>query len=197
MLDLYHDKLVSDVKAIFGDSLETVDTYFPDDDENTQSAGIVINTPAALIEIETLDDAPDDAPDDDLGDEGDGRDALLCTVSIHCVLGTNTANLQRELWNFAAELMRGMKRHDFGLHEENAGGRPSDVNALAGRFVKGQAGYDSRVVSFNQVVYVGDEQFEPSWCAEQILWSRVPATGLAHIDDYKPLIWPEVENNNG
>ena len=179
MLDNYHDKLVSDVKALFGDSLTTVQAYFPEDLAGTQEAGIVIDTPAALIEIETIDDAPED-------ELSDGRDGVLCSVTIHCILSTTTANLQRELWNFAAELMRGMRARDFGLHEENTAGRATDVTALPGRFSNGASGYDSRAVNFNQVVFLGDEKWDGLPAdVQQVFWSLAPEIGAAHEGKYR------------
>lgn len=155
MLDKYHDKLVADLAAHYGDSLETVEAYFPELQSESPDAGLVINTPAVLVEIETLEDAED-------AELGDGRDALLCKVTVHCVLGTQTENLQRALRNFAAETLRFIKAWRFSNNDEcNTSTQPEQIQAMPGRFKRGTTGYDSWVVIFDQVVYLGEEAWKP------------------------------------
>lgn len=177
MLDAYHEKLVSDVKAIFGDSLTTVDAYFPEALASVQEAGIVIDTPAALIEIEQLNDSWEDDIDE--------RGAVLCSVVIHCILSTKTENLQRELWNFSAELMRGMRKHGFGLVDSESGGKPEMIQSLPGRFDNSEAGYDSRSVVFEQVVFLGEKTWQPAPDIQRVFWSLAPEIGAAHQTKYE------------
>lgn len=145
-LELYQHTLLAGLRAHFGDSLETVQAYLTEQTANLD-VGLTINTPALILEIERLASVSDD--------RGDGRDALRCGVLVHCILGSQTPNLQIELRNFAAEVMRWLS---------NSSNWPAcgsiepieELDALPGRWKQGQSGYDSFVVTFDQVVYLGD-----------------------------------------
>lgn len=146
MLDEYHDRLVESIAEHFGDSLDTVQAYMPEP-LDSQSQGLIIDTPAALVEIEMLDET------DDLGD---GRDAVDCSVNIHCILGMATPDIQKALRSFAAEMLRLVKNNPIAQCRGLAG-RPERISAVPGVFSKGEGGYDSFVVSFNQVVFLGEK----------------------------------------
>lgn len=146
-LTVYHEALVTGIQAHFGDSLETVQAYFPDWQSENAEAGLQLNTPAALIEIERLGVSEE-------ADRGDGTDAINCQVAIHCVLGSATENLQQELRGFAAEMMRLLRSRK--LSACTASGQPEEIEAMPGVFKQGAAGYDSFVVVFQQVVYLGE-----------------------------------------
>lgn len=159
MLDDYHDnliKLIKDHKEYFAGSLQTVNAYLPDN-ENMQESGMVINTPAAIIDIEMI----------EFGEAvGDGRDTILCNVAVHCLLSTKTKNLQRQLRNFASQMLLLFNNHhpDFCSTD-----KATEVVAVPGNFQGGKQGYDSWVVSFTQSVLAG----ESVWDAEKIIPSEV------------------------
>lgn len=180
-LDAYHEKLLDEIIDAFGDSLDTVQAYIDDEDHpESQESGYTINTPAALVDLEMM---------DVLVDQGDGKDGIQCNVSIHCVLGSATANLQQELRNFAAEMMRQVKNKPFGGVCEQLAARPEQITAMPGGFKKGKAGYDSWVVSFHQVVFLGEviwdgEEIDP----QKVFFGHAPNIGLDHIDDYEQVV---------
>jgi len=157
MLNAYHDNLIKLISDHFGDVLQTVSSYFPVELENTQDAGIVLNTPAALIEIDML-DFPESI--------GDGRDSIQCNVIIHCVLGSKTENLQRELRNFAVNMLLLVKNTPVacGLSAD-----ATDIAAMPAGFSADKDGYDSWAVSFSQRLLVGESE----WGGEGIIPQEV------------------------
>ena len=182
MLDAYHQGLIDGISRYFGDSLNTVSAYFPkNDNENKPNQGILIKTPAALIDIEML---------DGVNEIGDGRDSIQCHVSIHCVLGSQTENLQQQLRNFSAEMMQQIKNKRFGTC--HLAGHAEEITALPGYFKKEKTGYDSWVVSFIQSIYLGE--VDQPWgtgvdfIPQEVFFSRAPEIGLEHIDDYRQVV---------
>ncbi|SKA72246.1 hypothetical protein SAMN02745130_01012 [Thiothrix eikelboomii] len=145
-LELYQQILLDGLRAHFGDSLETVQAYLNEQTADLD-AGLIINTPALILEIERLGSVSDE--------RGDGRDALRCGVLVHCILGSQTPHLQIELRNFSAEVMRWLSNSS-KLHACGQVEPIEELDALPGRWKQGQAGYDSFVVTFCQVVYLGD-----------------------------------------
>jgi hypothetical protein len=159
-MDDYHTALVDAIKNHFGDSLNTVQAYFPIYQSEDLDKGLQIETPAVLVEIEQF------YADADL-DAGDGRDALILQVALHCVLGDQTPNLQQELRNFAAEMLRLLKNKR--LTPCASSQIPQNMQAMPGRFAKGQGGYDSFVVVFEQTVYLGEAAWQPQ-APPQTVW---------------------------
>jgi hypothetical protein len=145
-LELYQQILLDGLRAHFGDSLETVQAYLNEQTADLD-AGLTINTPALILEIERLGRVSDE--------RGDGRDAIRCSVLVHCILGSQTPYLQIELRNFAAEVMRWLGNSS-QLHPCGSVESIDELDALPGRWKQGQTGYDSFVVMFDQVVYLGD-----------------------------------------
>lgn len=151
-LDAYHDALVAFFVAKFGDSLDTVQAYFPDTQSDDPESGLTIDTPAILIELEKHSEGKK---------QGDGRAVVNCEIAVHCILGTSTPNLQRELRNFGVEVQRLLTEQGFCLHEVPAG-TPEDVNGMPGWWQKaGAGGYDSWVVIFEQTVLIGESVWSP------------------------------------
>lgn len=174
-LDAYHDQLVDDIKEFFGNSLKTVQAYFPDDQSEDQEKGLLIETPAALVEVEMLDEA------DDLGN---GQDSVKCSVSIHCVLGFGTPYLQRELRNFALAMKLQVKNKPFGGVCKELSARPEQITAVPGVIEKGK--YDSWVVGFEQIVFVGSAEWEGSDALpRKVFFGRAPYVGVDHLDKYE------------
>ena len=162
-LDAYHAALVAFFKGKFGDSLGTVQAYFPETQSDDPEAGLTINTPALLVELEKH------STGQDLGDE---RTAVKCEISIHCILGTGTPNLQQELRNFGVEVQRlltdkgsliaGREGFCLGGDAGVEASSPEDVNGMPGWWQKGGAsGYDSWAVIFEQTVWIGESVWSP------------------------------------
>lgn len=159
----YHQALIDAIAAYFGDSLETVQAYFPQHQSEDQNVGLLINTPAVLVEIERLNLSEE-------AERGDGTDAIECSVVIHCLLSSQTENLQLELRNFAAEMLRLLAKHGFMPCGQVT--RPQSLDALPGTFKAGQGGYDSFVVTFTQVIYLGESVWKPNAVPHQIYFGR-------------------------
>lgn len=179
MLTDYHEILIDNIVQHFGDSLDSVEAYFPADTENTEESGMAINTPAALVAVDMLEDGED---------PGDDRDGIVCNVSIHCVLSTLTPNLDIELRNFAAEMMRSIKRNSFGGVCEGKAERPEGITAVPGRFEGGKNGYDSFVVSFTQTVFLGERWTGVEISPQKVFFGRYPANGIDNISDYEQVV---------
>lgn len=161
LLDPYLAKLEAGIRDVFGDSLAWVGVSTPQADDPN---GMLVDTPAVIIEVEQLNDAYAD-------DLSDGRDAVVCSVGLYCVLGVKTPNLQQALWNFAAEMMRNLKNNRVGVISDGLAGRPESVSSHLGRMKLGDGGFDSRVVTFEQTVFLGEQSFPGIDIApSQILW---------------------------
>ena len=175
MLKDYHDSLVKLIADHFGDSLDTVQAYFSETQSNDPESGLVINTPAALVEVERFGEDVDE-------DQADGTDPIRCHVAIHCVLGSQTENLQHEIRNFAAEVIRLIRKKRPGGCDRSE--KPEELEAMPGRFKAGTAGYDSFVVVFSQVIHLGEVAWKPEVIPQQIYFGRAPLIGAGHEDDY-------------
>lgn len=152
-LDDYHAALVAFFVDKFGDSLDTVQAYFPETQSDDPESGLVVNTPALLVELEKHSTG---------NSAGDDRSAIKCEMAIHCILGTLTPNLQQELRNFGVEVQRLLTSKHFCLGGSVSVGSPEDVNGMPGWWQKGGAGgYDSWVVVFEQTVWIGESVWKP------------------------------------
>ena len=170
----YHERLVDGIRTHFGDSLQTVQAYFPDWQSDNLDSGLLIDTPAALVEIERLEAVPEDG-------RGDSTDAVLCHVAIHCVLGSQTQHLQRELRNFAAAVLSLVSNR--GLVGCNGVGEAESAQAMPGVFRTGQAGYDSFVVVFQQIVFIGDNIWQPTATPQAVYFRH--SVNEQHLGDYE------------
>jgi hypothetical protein len=134
----YHDAILAAVREEFGDVLRTVDGYAPERVED-------VKTPALLLDLESW------SPGEDTGD---GKTALRCTVTAHCILSFQTEGVHLEVREFGArvhQLVRG-NRWGLGGDVEPPG---EAIDGAPGFFKPGKDGYDSWCVTWEQVIYLG------------------------------------------
>lgn len=166
---------MSDVKSLgaalharlaghFGNRLATVDFYLPEQ-------GGTVNTPAALIDLESFDQGDDD---------GTERLPVLVHGAVHCLLGFRTPNVQTEVRAFALEVMRVIRQPLPGL------GRVERLSAVPGAFKPGKDGYEDFVVTFDLECKFGESVWDDSTVIpQQVFVGHVPRVGIPHEPDYE------------
>lgn len=163
-----HDAQVRFFKSRLESRVETIDAYRSDAHDKE------INTPALLIELELIDEGRD---------AGDGRDALRCSFTAHCILSNLTPNVEIEVRNFAATVFRLIKGNRFGLGE--LADDPEGITAGPGEFKPGAEGYESWYVNWEQNVYLGDSMWEGGIMPHIVKLGWSPDVGTGHADDYE------------
>lgn len=108
-----------------------------------------INTPAALLDLEGFDEG---------ADIGDGETAISCRFALHCMLSNETPRVEVECRQFAAEVVRLVRRNTWGL---NFVDQPTAIAAGAAEFRPGAKGYESWSVTWEQVVYLSESAPAP------------------------------------
>jgi hypothetical protein len=137
---LLHDQIAAALRERFGASLKTVDEYDP---VNAQAGGI--KTPAVLLELVEIRPA---------GRVTGGRTPVELAWSAHCVLSVATDNVQREVRNFATQVLCLFDGNRFGLGE--AVERAAELEAFPGMFKPGDKGFESWIVNWKQKAHLGD-----------------------------------------
>ena len=134
-----HNRIIAAIRERFGARLTTVDMYNPVD-PNSQS----IKTPAVLLELAEIRPS---------GRATGGRTPMELVWTAHCVLSAQTENVQLEVRNFAAHLLRLIDGARWGLdYVERAG----DLEAFPGLFTPGEKGFESWLVSWKQTAHLGE-----------------------------------------
>ncbi|MDG4811931.1 hypothetical protein P8629_02825 [Hydrogenovibrio sp. 3SP14C1] len=140
----YHDNIKAVIEATFP-SLKTVAAY---------RIGEKLNTPALLYEVEQM----------DFGQRiSNGKTPVNLNVALHCVLSAKTTNVGLQVRSFATMVIDLLKDEYFELPDDCEA--PYNIQALPGEFKPGKDGFESFVVTFNQVLYVGDAEFDFSGVA--------------------------------
>lgn len=122
--------------------------------------------PACLLDLEEF-------PKGD--DVGDGRYPATCRLSIHCVLGYEVSKLQLELREFAMSVSQFISNNSIWI-KSGVVSPAKKISAYPGNFKKSDSGksssnytgFDSWVVSWEQNVFIGESEWEPS-CLETSL----------------------------
>lgn len=141
-LKALHDAIVEAVRARLP-QLDTVAEY------TATVQGGSVNTPAALLDLEGFDEGTD---------IGDGETAISCRFALHCMLSNETPRVEVECRQFAAEVVRLVRRNTWGLAYVDA---PTAISAGAAEFRPGAKGYESWSVTWEQVVYLEEEPEVP------------------------------------
>ncbi|SFD67979.1 hypothetical protein SAMN05660831_02093 [Thiohalospira halophila DSM 15071] len=118
--------------------LATVEAYSPGD---------AIDTPAALLELEVIEEDPGE-------NDGSDRVPLRCTWTVHCVLSTRTPNVQREIRAMAAQILGMIRRQRWGGLPVRP---PEQIQGGPGEISQGPHGYESWYLTWEQVLYLGDD----------------------------------------
>jgi hypothetical protein len=167
-----HDAMLDDLREHYLDRVQTIEAYDPcpaADDQERQP----LTTPAILLELESID------PGDEDGTE---RHALRLTWAAHCVLSFRTAQVQLELREFVADLLWHVTYNRWGL--SGAVREPQALSSQPGEFVPGIAGYDTWIVRWEQIVFVGPDVWAGGIAPTEIWFGIAPKIGAAHVDDY-------------
>lgn len=173
-----HTALVDDLRAHYLDRAQTIAAYDPFPALDGQDPQPLV-TPAILIELEAIDPGEDDGTD---------RQPLRLTFVAHCVLSFRTAEPQLELREMAADVMAHCRHQRWGY--PSAVREPEALSAQPGEFQPGLAGFDSWVVRWEQVVYVGTDLWAGGTAPTEVWYSFTPDIGAAHVGDYT-LVEPE------
>lgn len=138
-ISTYHDQLKDTLQTAFP-VLRTVASF---------RVGETLETPAILIDIESL----------RLGQlTGEGRTPIVLSVSLHCVLGHTTPDLELEVRNFAAQVINLIRDQYFGIGDDVR--TPENLSAQLGEFKPGKSGFETMVVTYEQVLYMGAPAFD-------------------------------------
>ncbi|MGL5526399.1 MAG: hypothetical protein ACRDCY_21965 [Aeromonas veronii] len=109
-----------------------------------------IKTPAVLLEVSGFTGGKK---------VSGGRLALRMTCQAHCMLSIRSANVEREIVNMAAAVAALVEGNHWGLPA--AVQRPENIEATPGEFSTGEAGFESWVVSWEQLIHLGAEWQPP------------------------------------
>lgn len=137
--------------------LDTVALYDPTEIEPGQF--YKINTPAVLIELAEA--TPGRAITG-------GPLPWKCEFALHCILSSKTKELPLAVRNLAAMVAQVVQRQHWGLAERGVEMVPTDsISMYPGAFKPGKGGndkafgYDSMIITFDQVVHIGDLLNDP------------------------------------
>lgn len=169
-LNELHDNIAKALRLAFGARLKTVSEYDPVDGETG-----AIQTPAVLLELVEIRPA---------GKVTGGRTPVELAWSAHCVLSEATANVQREVRNFAAKVLTVVDGNRWEL--AGAVTRAEELSAFPGMFKPGEHGFDSWIVNWKQVAHLGDSWELPvDGPALEVYVGESPNVGRAHVGEYE------------
>lgn len=156
----YHTQLKQQLTAAFDSQLQTVEDYRISD---------TLKTPAILIEMESM----------SVGTlNGEGKTPLNLNMALHCILGHSTENIELEVRDFAAQVLN-LMRNQY-LEMPDIVDAPQNLQAQPGELKPGKGGFDSFVVTYEQVLYVGEPAFD---------LSGVPAVEISFsVNDEAPVV---------
>ena len=167
-----HTAMVRDLTDTYAERVLTVAAYDPFPDVEGQER-VPLVTPALLLEL--VDIQPGD-------DDGTGRTPLRLSWGAHCILSFRTAQMQIELREYAADVLAHVRYNRWGYPE--AVREPENVSARPGEFRPEQAGFDSWLVSWEQLVLVGPDIWAGGIAPTEVWFGIAPQIGAAHVNDY-------------
>ena len=167
-----HHRIIAAIRERFGSRLTTVGMYNPVDPDSQS-----IKTPAVLLELAEI------RPN---GRTTGGRTPMELVWTAHCALSAQTENVQLEVRNFAAQLVRLIDGARWGLdYVERAG----DLEAFPGLFTPGEKGFESWLVSWKQTVHLGEIWELPvDGPAVEVFLGESPNTGQDHEGNYRQVV---------
>lgn len=154
-LGALQDAVLAALREQFADRIARYGAYELDD-QLTGEPDAAIATPALLFQVERADAEPADPPDPF------GRLAVRCQCAIHCLLSVRTERLQAALLDLASEVLASVvlcphlpcsprgNRWGLGI----AADEPDSASIAEGGFRPGLNGVDSRVVNWDQTIYL-------------------------------------------
>lgn len=158
----------------------TVDDYNPEPE-------LSVLAPALLLELEEF---PMGA------DVGDDRYPAACRFSVHCVLGWEVKSLALELWEFSAAVAQLIRKSGVWVK----GGvltKPEGLEVYPGSFRKDtQQGYDSRVVTWNQTLYLGESMWNADGITPQEIYlAYAPGGDVPPADEHEKAEYAGAQNS--
>jgi len=169
-LNALHEHIQAAVRERFGARLNTVGEYDPIDPQLK-----TIKTPAILLELVEIRPG---------GRKTGGRTPVKLIWSAHCILSAATPKVQREIRNFAVQMLCLVDGNKWGLG--GAVERPAELpEAFPGLFNPGEMGFESWIVNWSQVVHLGDSWELP---VDEVYVRESPNIGADHQDDYRRLV---------
>ncbi|MBU2708827.1 hypothetical protein KCM76_22730 [Zooshikella marina] len=147
----FHNAVVSGIKEKIPE-LGTVAAYSPIYEQS-------LNTPAVLIELTEMEPAETISG---------GRTAVTLSMAAHVFLAAsdNLEDLQLGIRNLAVYVLQAVHRNHWGL--TGAVGSPKLVEAVPGGFKPDCDGYESWIVTWEQVIYLGKEHQPLAWQPKEI-----------------------------
>jgi hypothetical protein len=158
-LDAWYAGVLGTCQDTFG---ARVQTYAPFDPATMLDPAAVLNTPALCLQVEAME------ADEDTARKGvRDRAATRIAAAVHVILSTRTDNLQVALDVLASAVHVLIRQPDadsrLGAHPGARWGlgpaaTPAErVSAQPADWQPGLNGYDSRVIRFEQIVYLPDD----------------------------------------
>jgi len=171
-LSEFHAAIQAKIAAHFGVNINTVAWYEQGETESGQPTPI--KTPAIILELESADEG------DDVGDD---RTPFAAHITVYCILGRKTPDLQIQVRSFAAQLFALVRKNKWGLAHSVS--FPSALTSGEGKFDPEKNGYESWYVSWNQTVYLGDDVWDGTGIPPTEVWLGLsPEIGIPYVDKY-------------
>ncbi len=131
--------------------------------------------PGILLDIEQL----------DIGEDcGDGRLPLECSFAAFCILSICTSNYELAIKGFAAKVMALLRYNSFGMETVSI---PVNLSAEGVDFTPGKAGYICWAVTWQQMVYVGEDVWTGGITPNEVKFSFTPEVGVDNEAGYESL----------
>ena len=112
-----------------------------------------------------------------------GKKSVELLMHLHCILSSANDNVSLEVANFAAFVSTLIDGNTWGLDYVKP---PTEIAGQPGKYDTGTKGFDSWIVSFKQVVGIGESWEPDNFVPNEVLWGIAPDVGLGNEDKYKP-----------
>lgn len=145
--------------------------------EVAKHAKTQIDTPAILVDVESMRGA---------ASKGDGRTPIMLRMNAYCVLSFKTEELELKIKDMTAKLLAVIDENRFGLKDQVTAA--SNVHAEPAYFNPAKNGYESWAISWDQIVYIGDDIWQPSGLTPSTVFvGEDPGIGLINESHYEQL----------
>lgn len=132
--------------------------------------------PGVLLDMDQIDDGED---------SGDETIPYECTLTAYCIMDANTPALPLAVKDFAAEVMKLVRRNNWNLKGADL---PEDLSAQPASLNPGKRGYEAWAVTWKQTFSIGESVWESTMPPPStIKFSYYPDIGAEHEADYMEL----------
>lgn len=174
------DNTVEDFSPISAAILEAIKTAIPQlvtvqfyEPYQPGKPGL-IDSPAVLLEVTNIEPG---------GRVSGGRLSVTFHFGLHCILGTQTPEVNVQVVNLALQVERLVQDNRWALG--GAMESPKRIEAFPGVFKPDDKGFESWVVTWSQVAHLGEGNTLPDFLPTQVLIGEYPNTGAGHEGDYQ------------